>query len=77
MPRCFATRFAPSSAQLDRLITQALDIAIRQRLPEVGEALLSALEAHARATGNTRRLDAAYLRLCAGGPPLVNADRRR
>ena len=79
MPRCpaLAIAIAPSSAQLDELIVRSLDMAIRQSQPEVSEALLCALEALARASGNTKRLDAAYLRLCAGGPPSGNADCRR
>lgn len=77
MPRCPALAIAPSSAQLDELIARSLDLAVRQRQPEVSEALLCALEAHARATGNTKRLDAAYLRLCAAALPSVNAERRR
>ncbi len=79
MPRCPALTIAiaPPTAQLDELIARSLDMAVRQRQPEVSEALLCALEAHARATGDATQLDAVYVRLCTGRHSLFKAGRRR
>ena len=46
---------------LDELLLAALRCAIAQRLDDVSEALLCALEAQARCTGEHACLDAAYL----------------
>ncbi|AOW13357.1 hypothetical protein LPB72_09960 [Hydrogenophaga crassostreae] len=51
-----------ASKRLDLLLAQSIKLAIEQRLPEVSEAILCALEAHAKTTADTTQVDAAYLR---------------
>jgi hypothetical protein len=46
---------------LDELLLAALRCAVEQRLDDVSEALLCALEAQARCTGEQACLDAAYV----------------
>lgn len=58
------TRNAPT--RLAALLARALDRAMHEHLPDVGEAILCALEAHAAATGHMTTLDAAYLRAVLG-----------
>jgi hypothetical protein len=68
MPRRQAPAIAQAAAQLDELLARSLELSVRQQQPEVSEALLCALEAHARATGDSTRLDAVYLRMATGWP---------
>jgi len=50
-----------ASAKLDSLLAAALACAIRLRLTNVAEHVLSAIEAQAAATGDVAARDAAYL----------------
>lgn len=59
--RCRTTRTTRPSGPLDELLLAALRCAVAQRLDDVSEALLCALEAHARCTAQHAGLDAAYL----------------
>lgn len=68
MPRRQAPAIAQAAAQLDELLARSLELSVRQRQPEVSEALLCALEAHARASGDLTHLDAVYLRMAKGWP---------
>ena len=52
-------------ARLARLLERALADAQRQRMPGVAEAIVSAMESLASATGNHERLDTQYLRVLA------------
>ncbi len=56
-----------SPERLERGLTDALVCARRLGSVRVAEAVLSALEAHARETGRQAALDAAYLRCVSHG----------
>lgn len=60
MRRRIAPRTIRPPGALDQLLLVALRCAVAQRLDDVSEALLCALEAHAQGTGDCAGLDAAY-----------------